>query len=82
MSQPTLQLPPGPVAAPDPDDLDAVPDVYRSGVTDAVQPFAGLGLHVASSERDRWVVVGLALLFEMYARTIHLQTIVGRLFRR
>ena len=82
MSEPTLQMPPEHVAVPDPDDLDVVPDFYRSGVTDAVHPFAGLGLHVASSRRDRWVAVGLALLFETYARTIHLQTIVGRLFRR
>lgn len=78
MAQPTIQIPPEPLEIMDPDDLDRVPEAYRSDVTDAVHPFAGLGLHPDCSRKDRWVVAGLALLFAVYARVAGLQARIDK----
>jgi hypothetical protein len=82
MSQPTLQMPHEPLEATDPDDLESASEVCRPEVPATMHPFAGLGLHVGYSKKDRLVVVGLTLLYAVYAWVTRLQAMIGSLSRR
>ncbi len=77
MTQPILQMPPEPIAVIDPDDLDGAPETVRPDVTDAVHPFAGLGLHVDCCRKDRLVTRSLSLIVAVYARTTRMRTLFG-----
>ncbi len=81
MSQPIPQMPPEPLAVMEPDDMDDVRGTVRPVVTDAVHPFAGLGLHVDCCRKDRLVARSLSLLVAVYARATQMRTRIGSFSR-